>query len=192
MDDRLFLVFRPTGDVLIEVEQMQRELADRYQLYTGPLPPVHVTVCSFVPSVTHPLLETVATINEVCRPRQPFEVTISGFSFFPEPYLSVNLAIADLPVLRQLASEIRSALAGKHIEVPPLQPDWQPHMSLANNVFADHPWGPKEYEEVKGQLASHCYRARWLVTRLELWRPRYEPHLAIVATFPLGKQAPAL
>ena len=130
MDDRLFLVFRPTDGVLNEVEQMQKRLADRYHLYDGPLPPVHVTICSFVPGIDHPLLETVALIHQVCRTRPPFEVKIRGFSFFPEPYLSVNLAIEDQPVLRELAGEIRSTLASQQINVPPLPPDWQPHMSL--------------------------------------------------------------
>ncbi|MGE5653412.1 MAG: 2'-5' RNA ligase family protein [Bacillota bacterium] len=191
MDDRLFLVFRPIDGVLRDVEQIQRNLADRYRLYDGPLPPVHVTLCSFVPGVEHPLLETVALVHQVCLRRQPFEVKIRGFSFFPEPYLSVNLAIEDQPILRDLAGEIRSVLASQKIEVPQLPKEWQPHISLVNNVFADHPWGRKEFEEAQAELSEHQYHANWLVTRLELWRPRYEPHLAIVATFPLGKQSPA-
>ncbi len=191
MEDRLFLVFRPTAIVLDEAERMQRELADRYHLYDGPLPPVHVTICSFVPSGDHPLLETVALIHEVCRKRQPFEVKIKGFSFFPEPYLSINLAVEELPSIRELAGEIRSVLATQEIEVPPPPPAWQPHMSLVNNVFADHPWGRKEFDEVKERLSRCDYQASWTVTRLELWRPRYEPHLAIVATFPLERQSPA-
>lgn len=190
MDDRLFFVFRPTDSVLTDAEQMQRQLADRYGLYDGPLPPVHVTICSFVPDTDHPLLETVSLIHQVCHRRQPFEVKITGFSFFPEPYLSVNLAIEDLPVLRELAGEIRSVLSYQKIEVPPLPAGWKPHMSLINNVFADHPWGREQYEEVKQQLGGRSYQARWLVSRLELWRPRYEPQLAIVATFPLGRRSP--
>ncbi len=191
MEDRLFLVFRPTGDALISAEQMQRTLAERYRLYDGPLPPVHVTICSFIPSEDPPLLETVALIHEVCRTRRPFEVEIAGFSFFPDPYLSVNLAIADNPVIRTLAKDIRAALAAHQIEVPALPPGWQPHISLVNNVFADHPWSRPQFEEARDELSRRSYHARWQVTRLELWRPRYEPHLAIVATFPLTPQSPA-
>lgn len=184
LDPRMFLVIVPSGLLFEKARMLQQALSDRYQLYAGKLPPLHVTVEHLAPKRRPDFEEAFLAIRGVTARTRPFEVVANGFCAFPAPYRAINVHIEKTPELVGLSTGVNQALKASGISVRDSLDDWIFHLNLVSNTYATRRWSQEEFEEAFEWTRKHHYlHERCRVEAVELWYPEFEPELKVAGKF---------
>lgn len=180
----LFWVLVPTGGLYDAARKLQERLEERFQLYQGRLPPLHVTIARVASAGDTPRRAAEA-LRPVCKATRPFWIWSRGWVYF-EAQRAIALRILPGPGLLQFAVRSRRALSRHGIARPGSMGGWAFHLTLASNTFARRPWSEAEYHAAIALLSGEPTAQASLIEGAELWHPIYEPRLRVVARFPFG------
>lgn len=184
----LYVVALPDGPVVEQALIWQRQLIERFPVYTRePFPPLHVTLATLnFPGAMLP--EIIKRMETVSHKIDPIPVKSSGFGCFGHPSLAVTVYIERSDELDTLTRTVRHALASTDLLQPLSVERWAYHMTLSSAITADQPWD-------EGTFARACYYKSvefiplsGTLTTLALWFPEFRP-LAEVKRFSLSKAA---
>lgn len=179
----LFLVARPTGRLMSLTAEVQEALNKRYQLYTGPLPPLHLTLARVQIAATEEHAAALDRIAQAARKSGPFYAQASGYLCFGPPHLAIGAAIVGDDSLFRLRADLVTHLTEQLV----VQPNdyWKPHITL---VSATHgrAWSEPEWKAAHRMALDHVLQAECLIEELELWYPQYDPSVRMLAKFVLG------
>ena len=186
LEDKLFLVAIPRGELLSVASSIQSKLNELYDIYNSKLPPLHVTIDHLTVPDTDDYNRAVQIITEVCDKRAPFDLNVKGFSFFGPPHKSINLYVEKTTQLHDLSFEIHNKLDQEGLSSRPFYNEWEFHISLINTTFALREWTDKEFAQAKELVKEWNLNMSCTVEWLELWRPKFQPHLEIEEFFSLN------
>ena len=178
-----FLVVRPSGRLLSLAAQVQESLSERYSLYTGVMPPLHLTLARIQSDVHMGLAETIARIGEVTRRGSPLQMQASGYLRFGPPHLAVGVSVVGDEKLFKLRSDLVDALRDKVVVTA--NDYWKPHITLASTTFG-RAWSEEEWNSAYSFALKYPMQAECPVADLELWYPEFDPRIKIVAKFRFG------
>lgn len=186
-EGRLFLVAVPQGRVLLQAARLQRMLARRYRLYKR-LPPLHMTIEVIRPPSDRSFAEAVRTIRAVVERTPPFQIHTDGFVCFPAPHKALAVSVVKTPELERLSKRLHLQLGAAGFGVRDDLDEWEFHITLAGTWNSLREWSDLEFQSACNRLRRRGFQGRCLVTRLELWRPRFDPKLDVAARFHLPEQ----
>jgi 2'-5' RNA ligase len=178
-----FLVARPTGRLLSLAAEVQESLSEKYNLYQGVMPPLHLTLARIQSDADMGLAETIARIGEVTRRSSPLQMQASGYLRFGPPHLAVGVSIVGDEKLFRLRTELVSALRDKVVVTA--NDYWKPHITLASTTFGRN-WSEDEWNSAYGFALTYPIQAECTIDDLELWYPEFDPRIKIVARFRFG------
>lgn len=178
-----FLVARPNGRLLSLTAEVQESLSKRYNLYSGVLPPLHLTLARIQSDAELGLAETIARIGEVTRRGNPLQLQASGYLRFGPPHLAVGVSIVGDDRLFKLRADLVSALRDKVVVTA--NDYWKPHITLASTTFG-RTWSEDEWNSAYGFALRYPMQAECTIEDLELWYPEFDPRVKIVARFRFG------
>jgi 2'-5' RNA ligase len=184
VSNRLYLVATPSGEVKSCALRLQTMFNKRYRLYEQ-LPPVHMTMEVIDLPDAGSERKVIELIGEVTENSPPFDVIVEGLIAFPEPYKSIALKVMKNPSLRIIAARINNRLAEKGYTVRSDLSDWDYHITVAGAWNAANEWSYHQFARAFDRVRDLNLKVSCKISRLELWLPRYQPRLAVLAWFPL-------
>ncbi|ACB85438.1 2'-5' RNA ligase family protein [Natranaerobius thermophilus] len=187
MENKLFLVAIPRGRLLSVASSIQRKLNEIFDIYDEKLPPLHVTIDHLTINNQDEYDKAVQIIENICHSKPPFNLQVNGFSFFGPPHKSINLYVEKTTQLQDLSLEIHEALEQEGLSSRPIYNEWEYHISLINTTFALREWSETEFTKAKELVKEWNVNMSCKVEWLELWKPKFQPHLEIEEFFTLGK-----
>ncbi|OWZ83306.1 2'-5' RNA ligase family protein [Natranaerobius trueperi] len=185
IENKLFLVAIPRGRLLKVAQSIQEKLNQKFNIYTSKLPPLHVTIDHISIDDKYKYDKAIKIIKKECDNKNPFELFVKGFSFFDPPYKSINLYVEKTDCLQKLSQGIHTKLKEEGLSSRPFPEEWEFHISLINTTFASREWTDEEFYKAKEIVKEWNINMKCTIEWLELWKPKYEPHLEIEDFFEL-------
>lgn len=179
-----YLVALPRGEVMRWAAIFQQELAERYNVYDKPYPPLHITVGIIYPENEQELQKAIRLLEGLFAKTAPFPVKITGASCFAPPFKSLNLSVERDAALESISNKTYEILQAHGISAQAMD-DWDFHISLVNRVFARRELTGEEFQEACHVLQGVSLSLTCDIKQIQLWSPAFPP-LSVIASFKLG------
>jgi 2'-5' RNA ligase len=181
------LVAVPTGEVLAAAEEIRASIQEQYGIYPEVPPPLHFTLERIWPGGEAQLARAIESIRSITSQSPPFEIRVCGFDYYEAPHLAVALRVERCPIIAPLSRALFDDLRGLGIAVRDDYKEWRFHITVAGTYGAERAWSEQEFGDAARWVgATMDIDAACQVSQLELWGPRYDPQLDVLATFPLA------
>ncbi|MFW6287391.1 MAG: 2'-5' RNA ligase family protein [bacterium] len=188
LEDELFLVLLLKGEVLKYSKEIQRTIANHYNVYEdGIYPELHITIDRIK---KQDLERSINILEEVLLNLNLERVEIELDKFvcyrgYEDNFLV--LKIKETPSLMKLAKSIHHSLVDEGISVIKDYEDWQFHITILSNIFASNPVTDLNFDSLcfflEGKEQDHTSYS----DRLEIWSPTLDPTKKCLASFQIGK-----
>ena len=164
------------------IENIQRYLSDKYNLYTD-LPTLHLTL--EIIEDPYDIVKLSAVISNIVKEYKPFSIKIDGALCFDSPFKSVNLKVENQGILKELIYKLNSTLKQNGFNVRENLELWDTHISLANTNFSLRNWSNDEYEEACLLALKDNFHQLSIITKVELWKPINNKSEMVISSFQL-------
>lgn len=163
-----------------QIEKIQRNLSEKYHLYTD-LPMLHVTL-EIIEDPSN-LANLVTIIDSVLQDYNKFSITINGAICFDPPFKSVNLKVENSGTLIDLVHKLNSKLKTNGFKVRDNIENWDFHISLANTNFSLRQWSDDEFHEACLLISKNYFCKEAIITNIQLWKPINDKDKMVVKNF---------
>lgn len=182
----LYIVALPEGPVQEQALIWQRQLIERFPIYTRePFPPLHVTLATLMPP-GEKLPEVIQCVRDICQEEKPIAFRTTGIGCFGQPSLAVTLYIERSKALFHLTETIHRSLAFTGLLRASAVPHWAYHITLSSAITADDPWDEPTFARACYLETVQSVPLEGKLTSIALWYPEFRP-LAEIDRFLLGK-----
>ncbi|MFW6035081.1 MAG: 2'-5' RNA ligase family protein [Halothermotrichaceae bacterium] len=170
LDEELFIVLLPGGQVLKKAVEMQKYLSEYYNIYKeNKLPELHITIDRIK---KENLKRVKQIVNEEIKKTGPIKIKLSQFECYQ---LSKNdflvLKLEKTSSLMKFSSSLHQRLKAEALSTIDDYEKWKFHITIISSLFAENPLSQKDFDEVCLLLEGEqtCYTSP--AERLEIWIP---------------------
>lgn len=163
------------------VEQIQKNLSDKFNLYTD-LPVLHITL----EVIENPdIKRLIFLLDDILKNYIKFNIYINGVICFDPPYKSVNLEVEKDIHINNLIKKINSTLKAEEFKVRENIDDWNLHISLANSYFSHRDWSSEEFHDACLLTKEKNFTRKVEISQIQLWKPINDKNSMVVKSFNL-------
>lgn len=183
--DELFIVLIPQGEVMELAQKIQMDISNYYNIYKkGYYPEIHLTLDRINKEDVE---KTVTVIKKMLNNfTTPIELVIDEFSCY---HLSSDrflvIKVSETKSLVKFSNKLHSQLAKKGISTIDNYINWDFHITLISNIFAENPISEQDFKNlcfifdgIEGSCVSFA-------ESLEVWRPTLNPQKKCIKSFGL-------
>lgn len=161
------------------VEEIQKNLSDKFNLYTD-LPVLHITL----EVIEDPdIKRLIFLLGNIFKNYTEFSIHINGVICFDPPYKSVNLKVEKDTHINNLIEKVNSTLKTEGFKVRENIDDWDLHISLANSYFSDRDWSSEEFNDACLLTKKTNFTRIAEITQIQLWKPINDKNSMVVKSF---------
>jgi 2'-5' RNA ligase len=169
LEKEFFIVLTLNHEDLEPAIKIQQIVAEKYDLYEdNEYPELHIT------------LEIISTIVQQAS---PIEIEIENLKCFRHTNNFLILDVAATPSLEEVANSIHNQLAKKNISTIENYQEWQYHITLISNFFADNPIPQFELDQLCLNLDGIPHQISTTAKAIEIWRPKLESSEKLISSF---------
>lgn len=185
IDNELFVVLIPGGEVLSLAQKIQKRISNYYNIYKeDAYPQIHLTIDKVKFKDKEKSLKIIDKV--VKKLEQPIKIEINQFSCY---YLSSNkflvLKVEETDSLKDFARKLHFKLSEKNLSVIDDYDNWEYHITLISNIFAENPVSNKDFNKLCYIFNGQKNSCKDYATYLEIWKPTLDPEKKVVQNYKL-------
>lgn len=185
LNNEYFLVLIP-GEELIETAlQVQKIVAEHYNLYPDQIhPQLHITIDRIdknkVGKAEKILANSLKNLDKI-------EIEVDRFSCikFSDQHQLV-LEVNETESLKKFSKNLHKKLAAEAISTIENYEEWMFHITIISNIFAENPIPVDELTEICLFMEGMSRPLAAAAEKLEIWRPTLDPVEKVIASFELN------
>ncbi|MGM0549183.1 MAG: 2'-5' RNA ligase family protein [Bacillota bacterium] len=185
LNNEYFLVLIP-GEELIETAlQVQKIVAEHYNLYPDQIhPQLHITIDRInknkVAKAQKILANSLKNIDKI-------EIEVDRFSCikFSNQHQLV-LEVNETESLKHFSKNLHKKLATEAVSTIDNYEEWMFHITIISNIFAENPIPVDELTEICLFMEGMSRPLAAAAEKLEIWRPTLDPVKKVIRSFELS------
>lgn len=185
LNNEYFLVLIP-GEELIETAlQVQKIVAEHYNLYPDQIhPQLHITIDRInknkVAKAQKILANSLKNIDKI-------EIEVDRFSCikFSNQHQLV-LEVNETESLKHFSKNLHKKLAAEAVSTIDNYEEWMFHITIISNIFAENPIPVDELTEICLFMEGMSRPLAAAAEKLEIWRPTLDPVKKVIRSFELS------
>lgn len=153
----------PPAQLSEQIDEIRQELSDRYKIYAGLKPPVHITLFRPVNIEESTEVSLVKLLKPVCFNHKPFTQELLNFESFNIQTLFIKAV--KHPFLGALQKDITAVFNKNKIDPKEVKGNttFHPHVTIA---YRDIP--PEVFPEIWNELKNRKFKRSFTVDRFSL------------------------
>ncbi len=184
LQQRLYIVGIPAGQIGIEATRVQRLLAGAFHLYDGPPPSLHLTLAVAAAATDAALHSVCEAVGRALQPTPTVELQVTGYTCIPTPNSSFAMEVEPTLGVTQLSLALHRELTAASVQLLSDPANWILHITLISNLFSRTPLPPEGYCRLCRTVRRPLTGLKGHLSAVEVWRPDLSNR--DVARFPLG------
>ena len=187
LNDKLFCVLLPGGQVLKTARRIQKRISEHYNIYEkGSYPQIHITINRIKKKSVSYVLDSMDKL--VRENDSPIELIIDKFRcYHSDKNNFLVLTLKKTPSLHDFSCRLHSKLSVRGLSTIENFDKWEYHITLINNDFAKNPLTYNQFNELCFRLDEVNNSYISYADKLELWRPILNSSEKCIRTFKLDK-----
>jgi 2'-5' RNA ligase len=181
LEKEFFIVLTLNHEDLEPAIKIQQIVAEKYDLYEdNEYPELHITLDRIKKEKVDTAEKIISTIVQQAS---PIEIEIENLKCFRHTNNFLILDVAATPSLEEVANSIHNQLAKKNISTIENYQEWQYHITLISNFFADNPIPQFELDQLCLNLDGIPHQISTTAKAIEIWRPKLESSEKLISSF---------
>ncbi|MGM0501552.1 MAG: 2'-5' RNA ligase family protein [Bacillota bacterium] len=183
LDQEYFVVLTFKSADLAPAIKIQKIIANKYDLYEdSTCPELHITLDRVKKEKVDQAQEI---INQITQENDPITIEIENLKCFRHTNNFLVLDVTNTSSLEELAESIHQQLAQKNISTIENYKEWNFHITLISNLFADNPIPKFDLDQLCLNLDGIPHQISTTAKAIEIWRPKLEPETKLISSFEL-------
>ena len=180
LEEEYFVVLTLNYDDLTPAVKIQKIIADKYDLYDeNQCPELHITIDRIKKDQT---IKAQSIISAIIKEIETIQIEIKNLKCFRHTNNFLILDVEDTPSLVQAAEEIHQKLSEKGISTLENYTEWEFHITLVSNHFADNPIPKFELDQLCLNLDGVPHEISTTANAVEIWRPKLDPKEKLITS----------
>lgn len=181
LDEENFVVLIPDLKAIQKVTNLRQFIANHYNLYhENYSPELHLTINRINKTSSN---QATKLLKKIVTNTEAFKICISNFECiqFNNTFLTVNVDRTE-PLIN-FTKQVHHKLKTEEISTIETYEEWNYHITLINNNFAQRPMPEEELNKLCSIVNKKANPTKTKVKRLEIWKPTLDPKEKVIASF---------